>query len=596
MKPRILATIFLCCLPAHIENAQSTADKLYPAVKREGVITGRVVGDDGQPVAGANIIAARLGAISSSLQIITSDDDGNFKLAGLVPGAYTLDVELAGYIVARNPSALDLYRIGESMVLNLIKGGVITGRVTDLQGDPIVGVSVFAQRVRDPEGHPAIPNGGDDRKARLTDDRGVYRLYGLNPGIYLVSAITGSTYSISPASTPRHAPTYYPSTTRDTASEITVHSGEEVSGIDISHRNERGHIISGTVSGEVETKQLHSSVQVKLLNVKTGQPEESVNVSEHRGFAFYGIRDGEYEIAGLRVEEGDNGASSAPRRIVVSGADVTGIRLRLVNLGSITGRVVIHPASSSTLESRCETGTQFSVEEIFVNVRRDGMAYQNRLLASLDFDRYWRGDTPKQNGEFVLKDLEPGQYHVEANLPDEKWYIRAIHQSATGTAKKKIDASHSGIAVKTGEKISGIEVVIAEGAATLRGNVAPSNEEQATTGLQGQSRFRVHMIPAESSSADNILRYYEMITSKDGSFDFKHIAPGKYLMIARPVSENESIEIQPRRPAWDAIERSKLRREAERSRHEIELQPCQRVKDYVFALIEDEERSRNKRK
>src|SRR5262245_57128635 len=224
MKQRTLATIFLCCLPAQIADAQ-TADKPSAPAKRDGVITGKVIGDDGQPVAGANIIAVAVRSKLSSLQIINSDEDGNFKLTGLAPGLYVIEIGLAGYVVARNPSALELYRIGESLTFNLVKGGVITGRVTDMQGDPIVGVTVFARRVRNLEGNPAIPTGDGDWKARLTDDRGIYRLYGLEPGIYLIGASTNPTYSAGFPNAPRDAPTYYPSETRDTAAEITVRSG-----------------------------------------------------------------------------------------------------------------------------------------------------------------------------------------------------------------------------------------------------------------------------------------------------------------------------------------------------------------------------------
>jgi hypothetical protein len=96
------------------------------------------------------------------------------------------------------------------------------------------------------------------------------------------------------------------------------------------------------------------------------------------------------------------------------------------------------------------------------------------------------------------------------------------------------------------------------------------------------SRLRAHLIPAEAVAANDALRYAEALVRSDGSFEFKHIAPGKYLLHARQVAEKEAGDDRIWPAAWDASERLKLRREAEAAKNEVELQPCQRVKDYVL--------------
>ncbi|HSQ23875.1 MAG TPA: carboxypeptidase-like regulatory domain-containing protein, partial [Pyrinomonadaceae bacterium] len=83
-----------------------------------------------------------------------------------------------------NPSAL--YRPGESVSLTLIKGGVIAGIITNNDGQPVVNVSVRAYRVRDAEGNKV--RSAAFAQPRMTDDRGYYRIYGLQPGTYVVSA------------------------------------------------------------------------------------------------------------------------------------------------------------------------------------------------------------------------------------------------------------------------------------------------------------------------------------------------------------------------------------------------------------------------
>src|SRR5262249_5834729 len=142
---------------------------------------------------------------------------------------------------------------------------------------------------------------------------------------------------------------------------------------------------------------------------------------------------------------------------------------------------------------------------------------------------------------------------------------------------KPIDVSRAGVTLKQGEEIPGIEVIIAQGAAILSGRVVPASE-----GAQLPKRLRVHLIPAETAAADDLLRYAEAQISGDGSFEFKHIAPGKYLLHARQAAEKEANDGQDRQLAWDSIEREKLRREAAAAKNEIELKVCDRVKDQLL--------------
>ncbi|MGH9801456.1 MAG: carboxypeptidase-like regulatory domain-containing protein, partial [Blastocatellia bacterium] len=117
----------------------------------------------------------------------------------------------------------------------------------------------------------------------------------------------------------------------------------------------------------------------------------------------------------------------------------------------------------------------------------------------------------------------------------------------------------------------------AEGAASLSGRVV------AKEGGNLPNRLRVHLIPAEAAAADEVLRYREIQTEKNGSFEFKHLAPGKYRLLARSISDpDKDNKDKPRPAAFDSTERIKLRKEAEAANNEIELKPCQRVKDHVL--------------
>src|SRR5262249_40273049 len=141
------------------------------------------------------------------------------------------------------------YHVGDSVSFVLIKGGVITGTVTNVAGDPVIGVHVSARMIRDSNDRRS--GRGFERRVN-TDDRGIYRIYGLPAGTYIV--VAGGTdeyleWGINPFS--NDLPTYAPSSTRDTADEISVRVGEETSNVDIRYRGEQGRTISGTVGGEL---------------------------------------------------------------------------------------------------------------------------------------------------------------------------------------------------------------------------------------------------------------------------------------------------------------------------------------------------------
>jgi hypothetical protein len=576
---KALSLILLCAASVRVAIAQTGAKEnaeAAPQARRDGVITGRVVNDVGRPVAGAPILVIRSGVkITSGIQSATADDEGNFKVTGLGPGSYIIDANVPGYVIARVGSERDYHRPGASVTINLVKGGVITGRVTDPYGEPMVGVRAQAFKVRELEdggkylGELREPNG------RLTDDRGVYRLYGLEPGVYVVGASNDHSGMFG-----REAMTWHPSSPRATAAEITVRGGEEVAGIDIRHREERGYMISGTVLGDAAPDARDERVIIMLTSAVDRQLIGMTWATGTNGFAMFGALDGEYEVVAFRMNhtQSDLGNSS-PRRVVVKGADVSGIELRITPPASVSGRVKVEAGVAG--KSPCEDGaqTRATVEEVLLSAAPEDESRPSSQAIGPYF-RYLSGSmggAPDEKGEFILRGLAAGRFRIKADLPEDGWYIRAITQPAPGAGKKPSDASRDGIAVKAGEKLSGVEVVIAEGAASLNGRVVPVKDASRLP-----ARLRVHLIPAEVSAADDVLRYAETATGADGGFGFKHIAPGKYLLHTRQASEKEANNDRSRPLAWDAVERAKLRREATVAKNEIELKVCERVKDHVL--------------
>jgi hypothetical protein len=357
-----------------------------------------------------------------------------------------------------------------------------------------------------------------------------------------------------------------------------VHNGIELSGIDIQYRAERGRRVSGkvigaTVAGGGLTVHLKHAVTGDVIlsewdNTRSRGPEVIF------GFELRGIADGEYDLVAERYLD-DDGGISPPRRVKVEGADVTGVELRLSPLASVTGtlRLEENKAAKDATGASCSGIRQSSLEETAMMLIPDETV--SRQPAASAQPPKSQNAFPARTGEFTVKYLSAGRYRFAPQLPSEDWHVRAITLPNAQT-RASIDLARRGVALGTGERLKGVVVAVSTGAASLHGKLQP----KANTKLP--ANVRVHLVPAEKDSADDVLRYAEVKTASDGAFALANLAPGKYWIVTRLVDEASSQA--PRRAAWDAAEREKLRKEAEAANALIELQACQRVKDYALKL------------
>ncbi len=554
-------------------------------------IKGRVTDEGGQPVDEATVYVIPAGTFSAQsplealkIRPTSTDANGKFELDGVSPGVYSLMALAPGYVTVAG-SSMDggvqrYYRPGEYVSVRLVKGGVITGTVTNDAGDPMVATRVRAIRVRDVEGRPARPRNLDPMQFLQdwkTDDRGLYRIYGLEPGSYVVSAGGGAFISFQENIQVSDITTYYPSSTRDTATEVKVAGGQESIGVDIRYRGGQGYAVSGTIAGAAETPKGEASI-VTLSHASSGAIEAMTFVlmaMPNRAFSFNGIADGEYYLSAICSGEKATAAVSAPRRIKVSGGDVTGIELTLAPLSSMAGRVVIE-ALGQTRPPECKPARKTAMEEIIVLARPDAKGAKPRVFSPFEFARFSIDSVPNNKGEFTISNLEADRYHLETRLPNDALYLRAI--TLSNAAQNQLSAAtRHGIQLKQGQRLTGLTVTIAEGAAGLSGKITTANKDQ-----QLPARVRAHLVPAEPESAGDALRYREAMADSDGAFAFSNVAPGRYLILAREVPDSETSEDGPRPVAWDERAREALRREAETSGVIVGLQPCRRVADYAL--------------
>lgn len=201
----LLTAAFLAQAPTPGQTAQPPTRDQRPATAGSGVIRGQVVdAANGAPIARASVrvFAPELRERAPN---VVANDEGRFEIRELPAGKFSVSASKAAYVGGSygqtrangpgKPIELRDKEVVENIVIKLTRGGVIFGRVLSDNGDPAVNVDVRAMR------YQYGPNGRSLEQAgplsRSTDDRGEFRLYGLNPGQYYVSARVESSYLVA---------------------------------------------------------------------------------------------------------------------------------------------------------------------------------------------------------------------------------------------------------------------------------------------------------------------------------------------------------------------------------------------------------------
>ena len=569
----LLMAMLLVCASVSAQTAspsRAPSPTIAPASTDEptfGSISGSVVNETGQPFAGVQVSAR---AMSSTIPARTSttDSDGNFRFNGLASALYFISVSAPAYVTQpSDPNSPPVHhRISDSVRLELIRGGVITGTVTNAAGEPMVAMAVRAWMVRDAKGQPA-KTPYVFFVEQTTDDRGVYRIYGLMPGTYVVSA-GGAGFSQRFQMSPYafDIPIYAPSSTRDTAAEVSVRGGEE-NNVDIRYRGEAGHSISGSVRVSGAT-----SASITLSSVTNGFTSFGSTVQNPyaRGFEFYGLADGDYILVARELVPASAPLlpvmlMSDPRRITVKGADVTGIELIPKPLASFSGHVVLEPAKPP----ECEGKRRPVFSEMMVTVRRPEKDMEQDLLPFFPMSNATAVDA---KGSFVIRNLIPARYMPQPEFYARYWYLNSITTAGT----PKIDAAANWTTLKMGAATD-ITISLAEGAASIRGRVSAANGASVPSGLA------VYLMPAEREKTADVLRYFVTTVAADGTFGINNLPPGRYLSLVQTVDEQTATLAKLRLP--ESLEaRAKLRRAVETQKKDLELKPCQNLTDYALTL------------
>lgn len=324
------------------------------------VVRGQVVAaDTGAPLRRATVRVSETRGQASG--VTQTDSEGRFEVRELPAGRYVVSAARSGYVTmqlgqrapfrAGTPLELADGQRVERLQLALPRAGVITGRIVDELGEPMASVQVTIQRLASAGGGRRLVGVGDGGGFDRTDDLGQFRLYGLPPGDYYVSATLREMPFVpmntlpSTGASEGFAPTYFPGTASlADARRVTVRAGQEVTNVSFALVSARTARVTGritTSTGEPFAGGMLMVVPRSDVTVDGPVNISGVQVRADGTFQTAPLAPGAYTIVAQPRGDGRDGDSEVARvDITVDGVDVTDMMIVTGRGGVIRGRVV----------------------------------------------------------------------------------------------------------------------------------------------------------------------------------------------------------------------------------------------------------------
>lgn len=346
----LLATVVVAAVISRAAAQEPLPDRVTGVETGTAAIAGHVLdAASGEPVRKAAVrVAGPLPLLT--YRAVTTDGDGRYAVKKLPAGRYNVLAAKPTYVnatVAGDSSRLVQISDGDNLSnvdLKLSRGGVIAGRVTDEHGNPIAGVDVSITRLQ-----------FLNRARRLlqvakrdTNDLGEFRLFGISPGQYYLSATLGrSRLPPHAASEGLPAPMYYPASPNIAeAQRLTIDPGQVLSGVDMVLRPVHGVRISGTVvdsSGlPVNGGRVILSRLMEDSSLVTASPIGPAGI-----FVFDNVVPGELVLRSSKTDA--TTAEHAVTRLTVGDDDLADVALTMTKASTVSGRIVVDQASSGAI-------------------------------------------------------------------------------------------------------------------------------------------------------------------------------------------------------------------------------------------------------
>lgn len=387
----------------------------------------------------------------------------------------------------------------------MIQGSIITGRILDAFGQSMPDVSVEAFAVAYHSGILVL----QPVTAKMTDDRGEYRLFWVPPGEYYVGVTPRA--PTRTARGPQAVETFYPGVTNITGvMPIVVHSGEEISGIDIGVRTERLARISGQVTSTVVPPPAPPDAQGAFAIIAQAQnrsadlilishdvagpditdPRSVATVALNSGtgqFDVANVRPGSYDLYAL-VNDRNEAFAAGRASLEIRDQDVSGIRIAIHSGVDVRGMITVNGNAPPKGEMR-------------VSLRPDG------TLTKLGYAP--RSVLVDANGAFRIAAVPEGRFRVMMEQAPTGLYVDEVRQN-------NLSVYDSGFDVGADSPMP-IQVMMKSGATTVEGK---ANVPGATIAL----------IP--TTRRQNFALYNGTIADPLGNFMIRGVAPGEYKLFA----------------------------------------------------------------
>jgi protocatechuate 3,4-dioxygenase beta subunit len=439
-------------------------------------------------------------------RMATTDAEGRFEFKEVRAGRYTISASKGSYVSlsygqqrstdAPKPLQILDNQTVERLDLSLPRGSVITGRILDEFGEPMSDVQVMPQAYQTVQGQRRlVPTG----RQAMTDDLGEFRLFGIPPGQYYLSATWHPANPMNNDEKTAYAPMYFPGTDNPAqAQRITLAVGEEKSDIVMALKPMRATRVSGTATTS-EGKPMTGQVMA-MSTGGFGQMAGGSPIRPDGTFSISGLASGEYTLRAQSFGNPSLGsAETAIAKITANGEDIVDLRLVSSRASKATGRIVIDPAAAGSLPP----GLMLMAMPMEPGVMMMGLTGPTRM-----------GD----DGSFELTSA-PGRMRINLMGPMGGFTVRTIRLNGA-------DITDAGVEFRPNEDISGLEIELTNKLTTITGLVTNTRGDT----LKDYSAIAF----AQDKEKWKVTGRYQQIgrPDQDGRFKIAGLPPSDYYVIA----------------------------------------------------------------